>query len=46
MGTIHLPPDFNEFFQWFQRHNVEYHLKRNKQAAARAKDFADLEELR
>jgi hypothetical protein len=26
MGTIHLPPDFKEFFQWFQRHNVEYLL--------------------
>jgi len=26
MGTIHLPPDFKEFFQWFDRHNVEYLL--------------------
>ena len=26
MGTIHLPPDFREFFQSFNRHNVEYLL--------------------
>ena len=26
MGTIHLPPDFKEFFQWFHHHNVEYLL--------------------
>ena len=26
MGTIHLPQDFKEFFQSFNRHNVEYLL--------------------
>ena len=26
MGTIHLPPVFKEFFQWFHHHNVEYLL--------------------
>jgi len=26
MGTIHLPPDFKEFFQWFNQHEVEYLL--------------------
>ena len=26
MGTIHLPQDFREFFQSFNRHNVEYLL--------------------
>ena len=26
MGTIHLPPDFREFFRSFNRHNVEYLL--------------------
>ena len=26
MGTIHLPPDFKELFQWFHHHNVEYLL--------------------
>ena len=26
MGTIHLPPDFKEFFQWLNHHEVEYLL--------------------
>ena len=26
MGTIHLPPDFQEFFRSFHRHEVEYLL--------------------
>ena len=26
MGTIHLPPDFKEFFRSFHRHEVEYLL--------------------
>lgn len=26
MGTIHLPPDFREFFRWLNHHEVEYLL--------------------
>ena len=26
MGTIHLPQDFKEFFQWFNQHEVKYLL--------------------
>lgn len=26
MGTVHLPPDFREFFRWFEEHAVEYLL--------------------
>ena len=26
MGTIHLPPDFKEFFRWLNHHEVEYLL--------------------
>lgn len=26
MGTIHLPPDFKEFFRWLNFHEVEYLL--------------------
>ncbi len=26
MGTIHLPPDFKEFFRWLNLHEVEYLL--------------------
>lgn len=26
MGTIHLPPDFREFFRWLNHHDVEYLL--------------------
>jgi hypothetical protein len=26
MGTIHLPPDFREFFRWLNLHEVEYLL--------------------
>jgi len=67
MGTIHLPPDFKEFFRW-STSGVEFadafsnrvedeldgvrvklinlqDLKRNKKAAGRTKDLADLEEL-
>lgn len=26
MATVHLPPDFREFFRWFEEHAVEYLL--------------------
>lgn len=26
MVTVHLPPDFKEFFRWFEEHGVEYLL--------------------
>ena len=46
---IHLPPDFREFVQLLNEHNAEYigyqELLKNKRAAGREKDLADVAEL-
>lgn len=47
MATVHLPPDFKEFLQLLNSHQVEYLLilKANKKASGRLKDLTDLENL-
>lgn len=45
MATIHLPPDFKEFLQLLNSHQIENQRKSEVMCVADIKDLTDLENL-